>query len=147
MLDPVYIGALFLMAIVIWQITGDGEAVAFEGWALVAIYVTLGVLTVLRVSRPQALDFLARELAPLARRKAVERQPRIAVPVQAANRMADRLQHPLHLVRATLVQRRARRDPGRAGVLGPARCGRPRARSPPAAGVAPRPGSPSTSAS
>ena len=44
-LDPVYIGALFLMAIVIWQITGDGEAVAFEGWALVAIYATLGVLT------------------------------------------------------------------------------------------------------
>ena len=44
-LNPVYIGALFLMAIAIWQITGDGEAVAFEGWALVAIYATLGVLT------------------------------------------------------------------------------------------------------
>jgi Ca2+:H+ antiporter len=44
-LEPVYIGALFLMAIAVWQITGDGEAVAFEGWALVAIYDTLGVLT------------------------------------------------------------------------------------------------------
>jgi Ca2+:H+ antiporter len=44
-LEPVYIGALFLMAIAVWQITGDGEAVAFEGWALVAIYATLGVLT------------------------------------------------------------------------------------------------------
>jgi Ca2+:H+ antiporter len=44
-LAPVYIGALFLMAIAVWQITGDGEAVAFEGWALVAIYATLGVLT------------------------------------------------------------------------------------------------------
>ena len=28
-----------------WQITGDGEAVAFEGWALVAIYVILAVFT------------------------------------------------------------------------------------------------------
>jgi Ca2+:H+ antiporter len=44
-LNPVYVGALFLMAIAIWQVTGDGEAVAFEGWALVALYATLGVLT------------------------------------------------------------------------------------------------------
>ena len=43
--NPVYIGALFLMAIAVWQITGDGEAAAFEGWALVALYATLGVLT------------------------------------------------------------------------------------------------------
>jgi hypothetical protein len=28
-----------------WQITGDGEAVEFEGWALVAIYVILAVFT------------------------------------------------------------------------------------------------------
>jgi Ca2+/H+ antiporter len=33
------------MAIAVWQITGDGEAVAFEGWALVAIYIVLAVLT------------------------------------------------------------------------------------------------------
>jgi Ca2+:H+ antiporter len=44
-LSPVYIGALALMAISVWQITGDGEAVAFEGLALVAIYVVLAVLT------------------------------------------------------------------------------------------------------
>ena len=44
-LSPVYIGALALTAIAVWQITGDGEAVAFEGWALVAIYVVLAVLT------------------------------------------------------------------------------------------------------
>ena len=44
-LAPVYIGALILTAIVIWQITGDGEAAAFEGWALIAIYATLAVLT------------------------------------------------------------------------------------------------------
>jgi Ca2+:H+ antiporter len=44
-LAPVYIGALALMAIAVWQITGDGEAVAFEGWALVAIYIVLAVLT------------------------------------------------------------------------------------------------------
>jgi len=44
-LAPVYIGALLLMALAVWQITGDGEAVAFEGWALVAIYIVLAVLT------------------------------------------------------------------------------------------------------
>ncbi len=40
-LAPVYIGALFLTAIAIWQITGDGEAQMFEGLALIAIYVVL----------------------------------------------------------------------------------------------------------
>jgi Ca2+:H+ antiporter len=44
-LEPVYIGALLLTALAMWQITGDGEAVAFEGWALVALYVILAVLT------------------------------------------------------------------------------------------------------
>jgi Ca2+:H+ antiporter len=40
-LAPVYIGALFLTAISVWQITGDGEAQMFEGLALIAIYVVL----------------------------------------------------------------------------------------------------------
>jgi Ca2+:H+ antiporter len=44
-LEPVYIGALVLTALAVWQVTGDGEAVAFEGWALVAIYIVLSVLT------------------------------------------------------------------------------------------------------
>ncbi len=44
-LAPVYIGALVLMALAVWQVTGDGEAAAFEGWALVAIYIVLAVLT------------------------------------------------------------------------------------------------------
>ena len=44
-LNPVYIGALVIMALAVWQITGDGEAVAFEGLALVALYVILAVLT------------------------------------------------------------------------------------------------------
>jgi Ca2+:H+ antiporter len=44
-ITPVYIGALLLTALAMWQITGDGEAVAFEGWALIAIYVILGALT------------------------------------------------------------------------------------------------------
>jgi Ca2+:H+ antiporter len=44
-LAPVYIGALALMALAVWQVTGDGEAAAFEGWALVALYVILGTLT------------------------------------------------------------------------------------------------------
>ncbi|MHB8240921.1 MAG: sodium:proton exchanger [Solirubrobacteraceae bacterium] len=44
-LAPVYIGALALTALALWQVTGDGEAAEFEGWALVAIYVILGTLT------------------------------------------------------------------------------------------------------
>ena len=43
--NPVYIGALALTAIAVWQITGDGEAAAFEGWALVGLYVILAALT------------------------------------------------------------------------------------------------------
>ena len=35
-LAPVYIGALALTALALWQVTGDGEAAEFEGWALVA---------------------------------------------------------------------------------------------------------------
>jgi Ca2+:H+ antiporter len=45
-LDPVYIGALLMSALAVWQITGDGEAAAFEGWALVALYLVLGALTI-----------------------------------------------------------------------------------------------------
>ena len=44
-LQSIYIGALFLTAIAVWQITGDGEAHEFEGWALVALYVILAVFT------------------------------------------------------------------------------------------------------
>ena len=40
-----YVGALFLTAISIWQITTDGTATAFEGWALVATYGVLAVFT------------------------------------------------------------------------------------------------------
>jgi Ca2+:H+ antiporter len=42
---PVYIGALVLTTLALWQVTGDGEAVEFEGWALVALYVILATLT------------------------------------------------------------------------------------------------------
>jgi Ca2+:H+ antiporter len=45
-LAPVYIGALLIMAIAVWQITGDGEATPFEGWALIALYVILAVVAV-----------------------------------------------------------------------------------------------------
>ncbi len=44
-LSPVLIAALLLTALSMWQITGDGEAAEFEGWALVAIYVILAVFT------------------------------------------------------------------------------------------------------
>jgi Ca2+:H+ antiporter len=42
--SPVYVGALALTALAVWQITGDGEAVLFEGAALIALYGVLGVL-------------------------------------------------------------------------------------------------------
>jgi Ca2+:H+ antiporter len=41
-LQPVYIGALLLTALAIWQITGDGEAAEFEGAALIGLYAVLG---------------------------------------------------------------------------------------------------------
>jgi Ca2+:H+ antiporter len=44
-LAPVYIGALALTALGLWQVTGDGEAAEFEGWALVSLYVILATLT------------------------------------------------------------------------------------------------------
>jgi Ca2+:H+ antiporter len=44
-LAPVYIGALLVAALAVWQITGDGEAAAFEGVALFALYVVLAVVT------------------------------------------------------------------------------------------------------
>jgi Ca2+:H+ antiporter len=44
-LAPVYIGALLLTTLALAQVTGDGEAAAFEGWALIALYVILGTLT------------------------------------------------------------------------------------------------------
>jgi Ca2+:H+ antiporter len=43
-LSPVYIGALGLMTVAVWQVTGDGEAAAFEGWALAAIYAIVAVV-------------------------------------------------------------------------------------------------------
>jgi Ca2+:H+ antiporter len=44
-LPTAYIAALFITALVSWQVTGDGEARVFEGVALVAIYVVLAVFT------------------------------------------------------------------------------------------------------
>jgi Ca2+:H+ antiporter len=44
-LAPLYIGALFLTTLSVWQITSDGEAGPFEGVALIATYVILAVFT------------------------------------------------------------------------------------------------------
>ena len=49
-LNPVYIGALAVTAFAVWQITGDGEAYAYEGLALVGIYVDPRDGHVLRVA-------------------------------------------------------------------------------------------------
>jgi Ca2+:H+ antiporter len=46
-LAPVYVGALFVTAIAIWQITGDGEALRFEGVALIALYIVLAAFAYL----------------------------------------------------------------------------------------------------
>jgi Ca2+:H+ antiporter len=43
-LGPVAIAALVLMSLAIWQITTDGQAVAFEGWALVSLYLVVAVI-------------------------------------------------------------------------------------------------------
>jgi Ca2+:H+ antiporter len=43
-LAPVYVGALFGTAVIIWQVTGDGEATMFEGAALIAAYVILAAV-------------------------------------------------------------------------------------------------------
>jgi Ca2+:H+ antiporter len=43
-INPVFVGALALTAIAVWQITGDGEAVLFEGLALIALFVVLATL-------------------------------------------------------------------------------------------------------
>jgi Ca2+:H+ antiporter len=44
-LNPVYVGALAVTVIALWQVTGDGEAYVYEGLALVAIYVILATVT------------------------------------------------------------------------------------------------------
>jgi Ca2+:H+ antiporter len=44
-ISPVYVGALAIMAIAVWQVTGDGEAAYFEGWALIGLFVILATLT------------------------------------------------------------------------------------------------------
>jgi len=44
-LAPVYTGALGLSALALWQVSGDGRAAEFEGWALVSMYLILATLT------------------------------------------------------------------------------------------------------
>jgi Ca2+:H+ antiporter len=43
-LTPVFTGALLGTALLVWQITGDGEATAFEGSALIAAFVVLAIV-------------------------------------------------------------------------------------------------------
>jgi Ca2+:H+ antiporter len=43
-LAPIYIGALLGTAVIVWQITGDGEATVFEGTALIAAFVILATV-------------------------------------------------------------------------------------------------------
>jgi len=41
---PVYVGALLGTAVIVWQITGDGEATPFEGSALIGAFVILATV-------------------------------------------------------------------------------------------------------
>ena len=50
-LDPVFIGALLVTALAMWQITGDGEALLFEGTALDRALRDPGDGDVVRVTR------------------------------------------------------------------------------------------------
>jgi Ca2+:H+ antiporter len=43
-LPPVYTGALLGTSVIVWQITGDGEATPFEGTALIAAFVILATV-------------------------------------------------------------------------------------------------------
>ena len=43
-IEPVFLGALALTAIALWQITGDGRAALYEGLALISLYVVLATL-------------------------------------------------------------------------------------------------------
>ena len=42
--SPVYVGALFGTAVIVWQVTSDGEATYFEGAALVGAFVVLATV-------------------------------------------------------------------------------------------------------
>jgi Ca2+:H+ antiporter len=44
-IPPVYVGALLLTGLAVWEVTATGEAPAFQGFALVALYVILAALT------------------------------------------------------------------------------------------------------
>ena len=44
-LPPVYIGGLAIMAILVWQVTDDGDGHPHEGWALIATYIVLAIIT------------------------------------------------------------------------------------------------------
>lgn len=43
-LAPVFTGALAATALLVWQITGDGEATAFEGAALIGAFVVIAIV-------------------------------------------------------------------------------------------------------
>ena len=43
-IPPLYLGALVLTALALWQITGDGEAYTYEGLTLIAMYAILAVV-------------------------------------------------------------------------------------------------------
>ena len=63
-LAPVWAGALIGTAILIWQITGDGEATLFEGAALIAMYVVLATVAAFEHSRDPSPLLRSRGRAP-----------------------------------------------------------------------------------
>jgi Ca2+:H+ antiporter len=45
-LPPIYIGGLAITAILVWQVTDDGDGHPYEGWALIATYLVLAIITI-----------------------------------------------------------------------------------------------------
>ncbi len=48
-----YTGALLGTAVIVWQITGDGEATPFEGAALIAAFVILATVAAFEAERAE----------------------------------------------------------------------------------------------
>ena len=129
-LGPVYIGALLLTALAMWQITGDGEAVGVRGLGARRPVRHPRRADLVRVAARRLSTSSVAELAPRSRLEAGEVEPGVAAAVEAANRVADRFEHALDLVLAALVDGeldpRAGRGDGRGRVRWRRRRGRRR---------------------
>ena len=136
-LSPVYIGALALMAIAIWQVTGDGEA-TLRGLGAGRLLRRARHARVLRVASFRSRRPRAVSSRHCARLEPVDVEPRVAAAVEAATGWptASSMRFTWCL-RPSWIASSTR--PGRAGARARARSGRRRARRPARAGERSRP--------